>query len=81
MSQQQGAAAAALLRHAADLLNVNTSDRRTQYQHLHQYTLSLVTTNDHLLKELDRPGRDTSTDVNQINWSYKQLKRTFEKPV
>jgi len=34
MSQQQRAAA--LLRQAADLLNVNTSDSSTQYQHLHQ---------------------------------------------
>ncbi|KAH3866515.1 hypothetical protein DPMN_029590 [Dreissena polymorpha] len=72
-------ATAALLRQAAELLNVNTSDRSTQYQHLHQYPVSkeawtskyrncgsartgllypgvirsLVTTNDHLLKELD----------------------------
>ena len=28
--------AAAFLRQAADLLNVNTIDRSTQYQHLHQ---------------------------------------------
>ncbi|KAH3800872.1 hypothetical protein DPMN_154515 [Dreissena polymorpha] len=64
MSQQQRAAA--LLRQAADLLNVNTCDRSTQYQHLHQNSGSvstgplhrgvirfLVTTNDHLLKELE----------------------------
>ncbi|KAH3874532.1 hypothetical protein DPMN_037777 [Dreissena polymorpha] len=40
MSQQQRAAA--LLRQAADLLNVNTSDRNTQYQHLHQLPLSVA---------------------------------------
>ncbi|KAH3864073.1 hypothetical protein DPMN_027086 [Dreissena polymorpha] len=76
MSQQQNAAA--LLRQAADLLNVNTSDRSTQYQHLHQ---SLVTTNYHLLKELDETRRNTSTEVNQINWSNKQLKKTHEELV
>ncbi|KAH3816201.1 hypothetical protein DPMN_117713 [Dreissena polymorpha] len=38
---------------------------------------SLVTTKDHLLKELDRPGRDTSTEVNQIHWSYKQAKKNL----
>ncbi|KAH3719899.1 hypothetical protein DPMN_062783 [Dreissena polymorpha] len=36
---------------------------------------------DHLLKELDRPGRDTSTEVNQINWSYKQVKKNLQGPV
>ncbi|KAH3792982.1 hypothetical protein DPMN_146484 [Dreissena polymorpha] len=95
MSQQQRTAA--LLRQAADLLNVNTRDSSKQYQHLHHaakaffapdlkeggidmriqelwqcVSRSLITTKDHLLKELDRPGRDTSTEVNQINWSYKQ---------
>ncbi|KAH3705357.1 hypothetical protein DPMN_080428 [Dreissena polymorpha] len=40
MSQQQRAAA--LLRQAADLLNVNTCDRSTQYQHLHQKPLSVA---------------------------------------
>ncbi|KAH3827778.1 hypothetical protein DPMN_129721 [Dreissena polymorpha] len=40
MSEQQRAAA--LLRQAAELLNVNTSDRSTQYQHLHQYPLSVA---------------------------------------
>ncbi|KAH3713398.1 hypothetical protein DPMN_073190 [Dreissena polymorpha] len=40
MSQQQRAAA--LLRQAADLLIANTSDRCTQYQHLHQKPLSVA---------------------------------------
>ncbi|KAH3696631.1 hypothetical protein DPMN_084107 [Dreissena polymorpha] len=125
MSQQQRAAA--LLRQAADLLNVNTSDSTCikeggmdmQIQELWQcqhwtitlrcyqvqtakaipvtllvsviafalkskannYNKSLVTTKDHLLTELDRPGRDTSTEVNQINWSYKQVKKSLQGPV
>ncbi|KAH3714834.1 hypothetical protein DPMN_057535 [Dreissena polymorpha] len=68
MRKQQRAAA--LLRQAADLLNVNTSDRSTQYQHLHQ---SLVTTNDNLLKELDETRERPQHEVNQLNWSYRQL--------
>ena len=40
MSQKQRAAA--LLGQAADLLNVNTIDRSTQYQHLHQLPLSVA---------------------------------------
>ncbi|KAH3749288.1 hypothetical protein DPMN_183784 [Dreissena polymorpha] len=50
ISHQQRAAA--LLMQAADFLNVNTSDRSTEYQQLHLHQ-SQVTTNDHLLKELD----------------------------
>ncbi|KAH3750621.1 hypothetical protein DPMN_185149 [Dreissena polymorpha] len=75
MSQQQRAAA--LLRQAADLLNVNTSDRSTQYQHLHHAAKAIV----HPTHWTITPRcnqRDTSTEVNQINWSYKQLKKTLQ---
>ncbi|KAH3809925.1 hypothetical protein DPMN_138307 [Dreissena polymorpha] len=85
MSQQQRAAA--LLRQAADLLNVNTSHLHhaakaiyapdsKRRRHGHAYTgtvaVSMVTTNDHL--------SDTSTEVNQTNWIYKQLKKNLQGP-
>ncbi|KAH3881044.1 hypothetical protein DPMN_004968 [Dreissena polymorpha] len=41
----------------------------------------LVTTNDHLLKELDETRERHSTEINQINWRYKQLKENLQRPV
>ncbi|KAH3774706.1 hypothetical protein DPMN_176094 [Dreissena polymorpha] len=38
---------------------------------------SLVQTNDHLLKELDETRERHQHEVNQLNWSYQQLKKTL----
>ncbi|KAH3752745.1 hypothetical protein DPMN_187371 [Dreissena polymorpha] len=43
-----------------------------QCQHWNIIPRSLVTTNNHLLRELAE-AQDTSTKVNQLNWRYKQL--------
>ncbi|XP_072013306.1 centrosomal protein of 72 kDa-like isoform X4 [Amphiura filiformis] len=39
---------------------------------------SLVTTNDHLLKELDESKLRHGEEVKQLHWSYGELKRTME---
>lgn len=38
---------------------------------------SLVQTNDHLLKELDETRQRHQHEVEQLSWSYNQLKKTF----
>jgi len=38
---------------------------------------SLVQTNDHLLKELDETRQRHQHEVEQLNWSYNQLKKTL----
>eukprot|EP00057_Strongylocentrotus_purpuratus_P011389 XP_011665863.1 PREDICTED: centrosomal protein of 72 kDa [Strongylocentrotus purpuratus] len=39
---------------------------------------SLVTTNDHLLKELDETKQRHMEEVKQLHWSYNQLKQTMD---
>ena len=39
---------------------------------------SLVTTNDHLLKELEDTRKRHKDQMQQMNWSYNQLRRTIE---
>jgi hypothetical protein len=38
---------------------------------------SLVQTNDHLLKEMDDSKRRHQHEVEQLNWSYNQLKKSM----
>ena len=46
--------------------------------HLLTPNRSLVTTNDHLLKELDEGKQRHAEEVKQLHWSYGELKRTME---
>ena len=41
---------------------------------------SLVQTNDHLLKELEETRHRHQHEVQQLNWSYEQLKKTIGEP-
>ena len=36
---------------------------------------SLVTTNDHLLKELDETRRKHKDEMQKVNWSFAQMRR------
>lgn len=47
------------------------------YDCLHIFFRSLVTTNDHLLKELNDTKQRHNNEVQQLNWSYNQLKKSM----
>ena len=42
------------------------------------YPRSLVVTNDHLLHELDEAKQRHQHEVQQLHWSYEQLKKTAD---
>ena len=47
------------------------------FDFLHLFFRSLVNTNDHLLKDLEDTKRRHQNEVQQMNWSYEQLKRSM----
>lgn len=58
--------------------NINLQQLQELTNMLQESHRSLVSTNDHLLRELDETRLRHQHEVNQMHWSYDNLKKTIE---